>query len=128
MYLFVFLLLYFCTTVGLSATMLNLEHLTYKIDIGQNKTENDTLVRTASPQDYWVHISDYPSAHGIIRNPDNIRIPNKVVKFCCAQIKMKNKKLCTTKKLKFDCARIKDVHTTQVPGTVTLSNHKNIFV
>ena len=41
----------------------------YTLYIGENKEENDALVRQSDPNDIWAHISNYPSAHGVIRNP-----------------------------------------------------------
>ena len=54
--------------------MLEVEFEGYMIIIGENQKENDTLVKTSDPDDYWVHISGYSSAHGIIKNPNNIEI------------------------------------------------------
>jgi predicted ribosome quality control (RQC) complex YloA/Tae2 family protein len=38
--------------------------------IGGSGVENDQLTfRTASPYDFWLHVSDYPGAHVVVRNP-----------------------------------------------------------
>ena len=38
----------------------------YELRLGKNKNENDQLITKASGNDYWVHISEYPSGHCII--------------------------------------------------------------
>ena len=32
----------------------------FTISVGGNSDDNDTLVRQSDPEDYWVHISDFP--------------------------------------------------------------------
>jgi len=43
------------------------------IRIGKNK--NDKLITKASPEDYWLHLSNVPSPHCIIINPSGKRNP-----------------------------------------------------
>ncbi len=42
------------------------QHDGYKIFVGRNNLQNDRLVRTASPDDIWLHTQKYHSSHVII--------------------------------------------------------------
>tara|TARA_X000001036_G_C20578978_1_gene765918 strand:- start:590 stop:931 length:342 start_codon:yes stop_codon:yes gene_type:complete len=101
--------------------------------IGENKDENHLLVSNARINcyfnDIWIHISDYPSAHCIIRNPNNDRIPNCILKRCALEIKRNNNKCKSIQKLMFDIVKIKYVKPTNNIGEVEiLSNCKNIKI
>ena len=59
------------------------EFKNYQLRLGKNKTENDQLITDASENDYWVHISGYPSGHCIISNTENSKINRKILKRAC---------------------------------------------
>lgn len=40
----------------------------YELWIGRSAIENDELVRQGSPHELWMHLRDYPGAHGLIRS------------------------------------------------------------
>lgn len=90
----------------------------YNIIIGENQKENDLLVRTSDPEDYWVHISDYSSAHGIIKNPNKERINIKIIKKACMIIKMKSTKCKSINNLYFTVTKIKNLIQTDKEGEV----------
>lgn len=92
----------------------------YKFFIGENKKENDFLVKNSEPDDFWVHISDYSSAHGVIKNPNKDRINTKVIKKICLLIKMKSMKCKSIKNLEFDVTRIKNLIQTDIEGQVII--------
>ena len=95
----------------------------FTILIGQNANENDKLVRTSDPNDWWLHVSQGPSAHGVIKNPNNSKVPHKILKYCCRNIKHFNN---AGKKLEFDVTKIKNVSPTDTVGRVTLRTSKQI--
>lgn len=43
----------------------------YKIQVGRNAEENDTLVRMANPEDMWFHLLNHPSPHAILTGTIN---------------------------------------------------------
>ena len=100
--------------------MLEIEFEGYMIYIGENQIENDNLVRTSEPDDYWVHISGYSSAHGIIKNPNKERIGIKPIKRACYIVKSKNAKCKSMKNIAFDYTKIKNVIPTDIVGQVNL--------
>lgn len=101
--------------------MIEIKYEGYKIIIGENQKENDTLVKTSDPDDYWVHISGYSSAHGIIKNPNKERMDIKPIKRACLLIKSKSTKCKSMKNLQFDVAKIKNVMPTDIEGQVIIS-------
>lgn len=89
----------------------------YTIQIGKNKNENDQLITDASENDYWLHLSDYPSGHGIIQNPLNQKIPRKVLKRACVLIKQ-HSKYKSERKISVDVTLIKHISKTERLGEV----------
>ena len=85
--------------------MLEYTHSGFNIYIGQNKEENHWLIMNMNLEDYWLHISDYSSAHAIIKNPLNIKIPIKFLKYVCCIMKANSNKCKSMKKLSFDISR-----------------------
>ena len=85
----------------------------FTVYIGQNRIENDKLVRASDQNDWWVHLHDHPSAHGVIKNPDNVRISQKILKFCCRAVGGQGQV--------YDATRIKNVKVTATPGLVEIS-------
>ncbi len=108
--------------------MLEIIHSGYVICIGENRNENDELVRAASPEDGWAHIRFFPSAHAIIRNPSGKRIPRTVIKRACCVIKSRSNQCKSVKDLEFDVTRIKNVIPTDTPGLVTLKGQPTLVV
>ena len=92
----------------------------YTIFIGENEDDNQTLVLNSDPDDYWTHISGYPSAHAVIHNPGCARVPSKVIKRACCIIKSSSNKCKSIPKLQFDVCRISNLVTSDKPGLVAL--------
>ena len=92
----------------------------YNLSLGKNKTENDQLITDAEDNDYWVHISEYPSGHCIIENPENIKIPRKVLKRACCLVKQHSKRN-SIKNLSFDITQIKYIEKTNILGQVIVT-------
>jgi len=108
--------------------MIEILYENYSICIGENAIENDSLVKNSNDDDVWVHISDYPSAHGIIQNPSGKRVPKKIIKRVCCLIKSKNNRCKSMKDLQFDICPIKNVTSTNIPGRVTIKDPKLISI
>ena len=101
----------------------------YIVKIGENQKENDLLVKKSDHNDYWLNISDYSSAHGVIQNPNNERINNKIIKKVCMLIKMKSNKCKSIHNLKFSVTKIKNLTTTNVEGQVIINgDYKTISI
>ncbi len=94
----------------------------YIILIGENAEDNQQLVLNCDGNDYWAHISGYPSAHAVIRNPSGSRVHNKVIKRACCIIKSASNNCKSVPKLQFDVCRISNLVTTDTSGLVTLND------
>ena len=92
----------------------------YNIRLGRNARENDSLVGSASPEDYWIHLSNFPSGHAIVSNPLKSRVPVKVLKRAACLVKQ-HSKYSSMKKLECDVTKIKYVTRTARKGQVILS-------
>ena len=90
----------------------------FTILVGSNSKENDALVRESNPEDYWIHISDFPSAHAIVKVQSAGKFPLKPIKQACVMIKQRSNKCKSMRKLKFDITRIKNIEPTDVLGQV----------
>jgi predicted ribosome quality control (RQC) complex YloA/Tae2 family protein len=49
--------------------------------VGRNAQQNDELLRRASSEDTWLHLRDYPGAHGLLRGPKKQEPPLGLVQF-----------------------------------------------
>ena len=65
----------------------------YEIYIGKNNKQNDYLIsKVASKEDLWFHGLNFPSAHIILKVPNNKKEPNKEVLEFCAKLTKENSK------------------------------------
>lgn len=108
--------------------MLEITFKDHKIIIGKNQDENDQLVKNAEPNDYWLHLSNYPSPHVIIQNPNKKRIDNKILKQAAYQLKI-NSKYKNIQNLDVDITKIKHIQQTNTLGMVIVNQLlKNIKI
>lgn len=63
-----------------------------EVFVGKNAQENLTILRHAQSWDYWMHIKDYPGAHGIIRRPRNYDITEEELQAVAQIVATKSKK------------------------------------
>jgi len=80
--------------------------------IGQNQYENDELIKKSKQNDYWFHLKEHPSPHGVLEYHSNI--PKDIFKKCAIEIqnhsKYPNERVIYT--------QIKNVIRTDKPGLV----------
>ena len=99
--------------------MIEVKFKEYDILIGQNEKENDQLVKTSDPNDYWLHLYGVPSPHAVIKNPSEKRIHQKILKRAAYLVKI-NSKFKSQSKISVDITRIKHLETTEKLGSVIL--------
>ena len=63
-----------------------------EVFVGKNAQENLNILRFAQSWDYWMHIKDYPGAHGIVRRPRNYEITDEELKTVARFIASKSRK------------------------------------
>ena len=104
--------------------MIEVTFRNYNIIIGNNEEENDILVKNANPNDYWLHLSDYPSPHAIIKNPTEKRIHHKIIKQAAYLVKI-NSKYKSLPKVDVDVTKIKFIEQTKKKGMVHVNQILN---
>ena len=96
--------------------------------IGKDAEQNTELILESEPHDVWFHLDGVPSAHLILRNPEEFSLQHLrssgVIYQMALKLKAKGKyrKACNVTIL---YAQIKDVHVTDIPGRVTVSGKRN---
>jgi predicted ribosome quality control (RQC) complex YloA/Tae2 family protein len=53
----------------------------YKVVIGQNKTENDKILKESSQMDLWFHLEKQSGPHIILRMDKEERIPKRYLNY-----------------------------------------------
>lgn len=98
------------------------------IIIGKNANENQDIISNADPEDYWLHLTDYPSPHVIIKNPTKNIINHKILKQAAYQVKINSNKRKLSK-VNVTITKMKHISPTNIPGSVIVNQIiKNIFV
>lgn len=108
--------------------MIQLNFRNHTIIIGKNADENEDIISNADPEDYWLHLADYPSPHIIVKNPTKNKIHHKILKQAAYQVKI-NSKYRKLHRVDVTVTKIKHLKSTNKPGTVILNQIiKNISV
>ena len=108
--------------------MLQIIFKNHFIIVGKNENENDQIISNADPDDYWLHLTDFPSPHVIIKNPNKNKINHKILKQAAYQLKI-NSKYRKIQKVDVTITKIKHIEPTNKPGSVILNQIiKNISV
>ena len=102
----------------------------FQFIIGKNQDENQQIIDESQPDDYWLHLSNFSSPHLIIKNPNNIKINNKILKQAAYQLKIHSNSKCRKiNNISIDIAKIKHLHNTDTNGTVIFDKIiKNITI
>ncbi|AYV82331.1 MAG: protein of unknown function DUF814 [Homavirus sp.] len=98
-----------------------------KIKIGENKEENDTLVKSAKDTDIWFHLSNLPSCHVILECDKKNEATKDMIRYC-AQLVKQNTKYKNFSKLKVTYTEIRNVRRTSTVGMVILKGKTNDIV
>lgn len=109
---------------------IELDGYTYKIIIGKNAQENWDIIFTASSEDIWFHVDEYPSPHVILKIPENYKlkkVPKKILVQCALKCKIYSK-YNNIKKLNIIYAKIKNVKKGDKIGSVTTTNTFTIII
>ncbi len=63
-----------------------------EVFVGKNAQENLNILRFAQSWDYWLHIKDYPGAHGIIRRSRNLDVSDEDLRTAAVFVASKSRK------------------------------------
>ena len=84
--------------------------------LGENSKDNHEIIDNADSNDWWFHLSDFPSAHCIIEKEE---IDNQDKLYACMLIAEKSKYAKGKNKLKYCYTQVKNIKKTKNPGEVT---------
>ena len=98
------------------------------IIIGNNAKENWAIIDNASENDYWFHLSDYPSCH-IICKPNKDKLEKEEIKKIGILCKINTNKCKNLNNIYVDYTLIKNVKKDdKIVGKVSISNHKTFKI
>ncbi|MCC6278417.1 MAG: DUF814 domain-containing protein [Oligoflexia bacterium] len=66
----------------------------WELWVGRNAQQNDELIKAVQPHDLWIHLRDYPGAHGVIRGSKKASPPEHLIEKAClvvAQLSQRKK-------------------------------------
>lgn len=102
----------------------------FTVYIGKNNIQNDYLsLKFANKNDIWFHTQKIHGSHILLRNPENIEIPEEVL-YKCASLAKENSKGKLSSNVAVDYCPAKFVKKSPgaKPGLVIYTNYKTIFV
>jgi len=108
-----------------------IEYKGFEIYIGKNNRQNDYLIsKIASREDLWFHGLNYPSAHIILKVPNNKQQPSKDVIEYCAKLTKENSKARNGGKTSIIMTKRKNLKKppNTYPGYVTYKNEIEIVI
>lgn len=112
----------------------------YTIKVGNNAKENWNLIADSEPEDLWFHLDEYPSAHVIISQKNNMYnglngndeyekyYPNQIIYIASTYCKSYSKYGKNLSKVKIVYTQIKNLKKGKEVGSVIISKPNYITV
>jgi len=91
------------------------KEIVIKYILGLNDKDNHQIIDDADQNDWWFHLSDYPSAHCIVERDV---IDTEDIKFACDLIESKSKYAKNKKQNKYCYTQVKNLKKTKKAGEV----------
>jgi len=101
----------------------------YVILTGKTNTQNDALLKSAAPNDVWLHTKDIHGAHTIIVNPKKTLPNENIIKRAAARTARYSKAaLSENVPVDYTFAKFVHKHRGATPGKVIYTNQKTVYV
>lgn len=104
----------------------------YTIKVGSNAKENWDLIDNSYPQDLWIHLDEFPSAHVVISQETNksedIIYPNELILVGCNYCKFYSKHGKNSQKVKIVYTQIMNLKKGKDIGSVIISEPEYITI
>ena len=104
----------------------------FEILVGKGDTRNDRLTfEVAEPDDFWLHVVNFPGSHVVVRNPDHLaELPASVLKHAARLAVWHSKARGSRGKVEVHCCRAADVSKPPhfPPGKVLLRRWQSLKV
>lgn len=97
----------------------------FVIKIGKNAQENWNLLDIANENDYFFHLSSFPSCYVILENKENFILSDDIIEKT-ANLCKENTKYRHLKNIKVDVTQIKNVKKGENVGEVFYLRNKNV--
>lgn len=102
----------------------------FTVYVGKNNVQNDYLsIKFAGKNDIWFHTQKIHGSHVLLRNPEDLEVPEEVL-LACARLAKENSKGKMSSNVAVDYCKAKYVKKSPgaKPGFVIYTNYKTIFV
>ena len=101
----------------------------YTVQVGKNARQNDVILRTARPDDLWLHARGVPGSHVIVRRHGLADIPQEVI-VAAARLAARHSKARREQRVEVSVAQVKHVHKPKgaPPGLVILAQEDTLTV
>lgn len=99
--------------------------------IGRNNRQNDRLtLRTAKPDDIWLHVKDLPGAHVVLQLPSGVAEPSEQALHEAAQLAAYYSSARSSSNIAVDWTRARYVRKPKGgrPGMVIYDHHQTVYV
>lgn len=104
----------------------------FEMLVGKGDTRNDRLTfEVAEPDDFWLHVVNFPGSHVVVRNPDHLaELPASVLKHAARLAAWHSKARGSRGKVEVHCCRAADVSKPPhfPPGKVLLRRWQSLKV
>ena len=104
----------------------------FEMLVGKGDTQNDRLTfEVAEPEDFWLHVVNFPGSHVVVRNPDHLaELPASVLKHAARLAAWHSKARGSRGKVEVHCCRAADVSKPPhfPPGKVLLRRWRSMKV
>ena len=104
----------------------------FEMLVGKGDTRNDRLTfEVAEPDDFWLHVVNFPGSHVVVRNPDHLaELPASVLKHAARLAVWHSKARGSRGKVEVHCCRAADVSKPPhfPPGKVLLRRWQSLKV
>ena len=104
----------------------------FEMLVGKGDTQNDRLTfEVAEPDDFWLHVVNFPGSHVVVRNPDHLaELPASVLKHAARLAAWHSKARGSRGKVEVHCCRAADVSKPPhfPPGKVLLRRWQSLKI
>ena len=104
----------------------------FEMLVGKGDTRNDRLTfEVAEPDDFWLHVVNFPGSHVVVRNPDHLaELPASVLKHAARLAAWHSKARGSRGKVEVHCCRAADVSKPPhfPPGKVLLRRWQSLKI
>ena len=104
--------------------MKRIVHNDILVEIGENAKENDLLISSSEPTDYWFHLSSFPSPHVVV----HYHSPDLDTIYFAANLCKENSKYRRLKNINVEYTSICNLRKTDKIGEVEYRSNRQVNI